>query len=162
MKPDPTLTDEGPLCEYCTADILHDYKMLIQDFGHDDNLVTEMRGILVDRHRYLVGDEAGNVGQDWHGAHCDTSAYHVSANLIFEVDKALYEYYESYIDGPLRQRVPIDKDNSSAKCQYLIGFQMSCEDILMGHLDTKVAKKIVDAALRTVKQWNCLSASCQQ
>ena len=139
---------DAPLSDYPTDDILHDYKMLIEDFGPDDELIAEMREILVSRHRYLTGDEAGDVGQNWQGAHCDTAKYHISASLIFEVDRALYDFYGT-LDGTLRQQVPIGKStiDSSTAWRYLIGLQISCEDMMMYHIDESVALKIIDVLL---------------
>lgn len=136
-------TDED-LSEYPTRVILHDYKMLIEDFGPDDDLVAEMRGILVSRHRYLTGDEA-DVAPCWQHARRDMARSPVSPSLIFEVDEEMFNFY-ACISSVLRQRVPTRRDRY--KC--LIGLQVQWEDALFSHVDAEAALKIIDTILRAV------------
>lgn len=147
--PDEYLGEAGDLSDCPTDDILHGYKMLIEDFGPDDGLVAEMREELVSRHRYLTSDEAGDVGQDWHGADCDTSMYYVSASLIFEVDEALHRHYGE-LSGILYQKVPIGKSviDSQTLYQHLIGLQIDWEDAVFGHVDEEIALKVIDTILK--------------
>jgi hypothetical protein len=144
---------DAPLADYCTADILRDYKALVEDFGPEDDLVKEMREILVSRHRYLSLEEMANVSHDWHGAHCDQTQYTVSANMIFEVDGVLYDFYGS-MDGCLRQQVPIGMHTISADTvyQYLIGFQVTFESLPWPSLyvERSKAKQIIATLLAKV------------
>lgn len=155
MHKDEYPTDEeDPLEDYCTADILHDYKMLIEDFGPEDDLVKEMIAILVSRHRHLSNREMADLPQSWENALVDTSRYFVSATLIFEIDEWLYDLWDNL--GYLVQTVKDpesgcwEPDGYRPTIHHYVGFDIRTGEGLPPDIDNQTAGNIIGHFLAKV------------
>lgn len=120
-------------------------------YGHDDPHATELREALVSRHRYLSAKAAADAPQAWSNAKVDTSRYHVSASLIFDVDRRLCDFWDAA--GHLVQHVSKPPPGAGGTnpeyeiIQYLVGFQVSL-DVLMGHIGASRAARFIDNMLK--------------
>lgn len=144
-----------------TFDIIAAYvPLLIRNHPPDDELAKYLRAILVSRHRYLSIEETADCSQNWHGAHVDVTRYYVGANMIFEVDRELYNLWGSF-DGVLRQAVPISDNHleraygiisATTQYQYLIGFQVGIEALISYEfrIGEKTAMKVIDVLLSRI------------